>query len=723
MRSRTSSHETVMHTLKTTWQGYGKGMILLAIAFFIAVAGTGFWRCLPFFLSSEVTRYAYILMDGLVAFVLPVLLPVIGAAVALSLFSFLFSKRKAMHVTLFGGDRILLFCVRFLFGALSLTAMLFLSLLASYLISSFAFGFTAIAARNYVYTFLALTETFLLPYTLTALFAMLSGRLSEACVSSLIALLLPEGLTLLVRNFASNFLFGALTNGEFFAETAFTTQSSVSFVKPFGYTDLLPRFYVCYNKNITAEEIAANYPVFYAKIIQYAVIIALFSVAAGLLFKNQPMEHIEKRNVRPYVSYTVAGLSAAVLASFLAWIPNRVVAVIAVIFAFLVLFFFFLSFYKKGFSGFQASCKVALPASGALLIIMTTFLCGFFGFSSRTLHWSEIESVSIEYVGMSYHPTEYSIGGYGASYTVYPRVQGKLIEITNPNNAWKVTEIHNAIIADGYCAKTNTVPENASDTVVGANITIRYTLKDGSKLIRTYPNLKLSTLALLPELDEKADYQAAILALYTPSDELPEGTDGGIEIRSENHFYISGNTGDNLVKVTLNDTDMRTLLAAIRNDKKNEKAAKRYFPEEDCLGILYFPDPGYTSILHDETMTRAYIYAGDVNTINFLREKEMYDVFTRGYTVKECTVYEMPLVMNEDRFDPVYSRVFQLTDIIVVPTEMTENPIALSDAELSRVLDNARAVYFVKDHGYLLQLRITDADGNWLTVYKFSPKE
>ena len=730
MKSRTySRNSTLSHTLRTTWQAYGKGTLLLFLAFFVAIAGTALWRCLPWmpFMHGEEPTYAYVMMDGLVAYVLPVLLPMVGVAVALSLFSFLFSKRKAMHTTLVGGNRTQLFCIRYLFGALSLTAMLFVSLLVSFLISGFTFGFYALTARNYVYMFLTLTEMLLLPYAVASLFASLSGRLSEAVVSASLVLLLPEGLALLIRNFASNFLFGALAGGDFSAETAFTVQGSVSFIKPFGYTSLLPQFYACYNNKISAETVAEVYPLAYAKVIQYAIIIAFLTVVARLLFKKRPMELVEKTNARPSLSFAVAGVTAAVLSSFLAWIPSRILAVLMILLAFLVLFFFVLSFYRKGVGSFRGYVKVALPASGALLVVVCTFLCGFFGFSSRVPTWTEIGSVSISYVGMPYHLTEYS-GGYG-SFSIYPRVQGVLTEVTTaPRDICKIIEMHKLLIEDGYQGNTGILAENASDTVVGAEITLYYKLKDGTEMIRTYPSLKLSTLASLLCLDEMVDYRAAILEAYTPRDELPIPENGwtnvGIPVNSENHFYVSGNAGDTMQRVTLSDTDMRALLAAIRKDKKKETAAQRYFPEEDCLGILYFCDPDrFLGALESPFVTRAYIYARDTNTITFLREKGLYDAFTKGYTVTECTVYEMPIVMNEERFNPVYSRVFQLTNTLVPPKEITDNPISLSDEALTEAIDNARAVYFVKDHGYLLRLRITDGTGNIYTVYKFSPKE
>jgi len=212
------------------------------------------------------------------------------------------------------------------------------------------------------------------------------------------------------------------------------------------------------------------------------------------------------------------------------------------------------------------------------------------------------------------------------------------------------------------------------------------------------------------------------------------------QIFSQSAVYASDNLFSNLTHISLSDDEKNTLFEAILHDKSDDTIQERYRSPEECIGVLIISNE--TVVMENQNQdgntlydsldyfgrhrkaNHIYVYANDLEIIEFLQEKDYLDLFDKAYTITKMELYQFPLYPSQEwrqGYAYNYNRCFYSR----VDTNMTadKNPFVreIPENEYKEILRNARLTYLV-DGGDLVLITTLNADGEERIVTKYLPK-
>ncbi len=689
--------------------------------------------------------------ETLIARFIPYVLMGVGLISAYLLFRFLFSKKAQAMYFLTGVSRGQLFLVRYIFGAVSLAAAVFLAMAVSVCMNIAVAGTTGTLFANALYLFFAMFSTAFCCYSVCVVIMILSGRGIDYYLSAIGVLCARLLVLLFLQNVFFAFLPGApyaFGRGNPEANhypTIFENYAHLSFVDAFKET-----FETC--GTIFGLKESTDFSYWIEKSVKEPHVIlllcavgVLFGVLGWLLLKKRKAELAEMPNANRVLSNCVAILAPMSLASCVFFIDNTVLFVL--LFALISVLGYCILY--SVFSGTVRKLHKALPIPAAAAFVGCVFclICHFggLGYSSYIPDVDDIEAVQISYPGHpQYAPTGggYSSVGFTSTsqspYYYHYGTPDNIPRLTGKEEIETAVRLHRALIADGSRVVTEENEENYGETAVNANIYVTYTLKNGRQFTRFYRVLKLSTIETLLELELTDTYKAMLESKlkYFGKDQSAYGTTNEAELEAiftSSVVYAADNLLSNITPLSLTNEEKTALFDAILRDKSDDTIAERYHPTKECLGVLLVPsreidmtdtdDFHYFDYVSFSGTNFIYVYGEDTETAAYLREKGLYGAFEKAYTVTKMEIYDYPLYPSFRDWQKVmaYNRCFYARVNAALSWEVGSLERVIPTEEYADILQRARLTYFT-DGGDLVVITTVNADGEERVVTKYLPK-
>ena len=555
---------------------------------------------------------------------------VMGVVSALLLFGFLFRARSAAAYFSLGVSRTRLFRQRFLFGLLGPAAGVLLGVAASFSINAAALGVCLRLVANSLYLAVMLFAAVLVPYTFCALVCTLCGTLLESVVYTGVLLGAPHLLGL-----AAGSLCRALLPGSPFDASSSPIASSTgySFSNDWlpGYTSCLCEQSdvlapLCSQPNMCpawAHFPGAKPPTGLASIGGCPCSGWGIAVGAALLawrlFLRRPGElsgFAGRCRALGTGTAVLLGMTAFALLLF-ANLPVWLLLLLAAL-AFTLVWGISCLAAFRGLRRIRGSL-LSLPISlGALLTASVILAAGGFGFSSRLPAAADVESVEITYRGNVQYISAYRVMG---SNFVAPLL------VESPEDVETVLSLHRELIALGRPTVTGRAGMSYGDTAIAQPIALRYSLKNGKRMIRIYDHITLG-------LEEK------LLALDT-TDAFREQLENRVREAVNTSVYLHTDTfvdtyswGETAEELPLEAADRAALADALLADFASQSLDDRYFPDRPAKAVLTFG-----ASLNAHTLTTVLLTDAFSHTIAYLEERVLLPVAPDPVVFEGGTLY------------------------------------------------------------------------------------
>ena len=687
-----------------------------------------------------------------------------GFLVAFFLFHFLWSRCEVGMTLSVGTARWKQFLLRYLVGFSCIVLAVTGGLLLTYsmemrTLAADYYGLAAHYTGVFTVSLMALT---ILSYTLGVLVAILCGHFLPAVLCSAGALAAPYILMAGVQNLIAQFLHGSPLGasssapyGEIFPNLTalsgdcglFTLLADSVYHVTFheGFLQMSDNPHVAENALLYKEEHAL--PILTLAIMAVATVILV--LLAAWAYCRRPAEQSGRADVHPILSHGVAlplalgGASCVFLldppvaGKFGLVLQTLLFMVALVAIAFLVRLLLTRDL-RGTLRQYPVPCTVAALCLAVVILLGT----GWFGYGSYIPETREVVSVTVSYyqnptllpsrggsassisrpghnMSMGVSDSDISLGllycyGYAHSYESLPVLtQREDIEVARA--------IHKAVVEEGYSVFTGEIGPTYGETVVPAHLYLTYTLNTGEQITRYYPYLSMNTLERIVTLENTHAYREQMAHYHD------DGEGEYVEIEMGDPLFADFHP------VSLTEEDRALLLASLDADTADMSAEERYFGEEATLGIIRFSNLR-SNLLSTHPFDRAYrtyyVTENFSRTLDFLRERGLDTLFTADVTVEEVRVqrYTPRFFPRFDHSNPP-SYVFFACDN-VLQFHINESDVhtfedwlkggeTVPPDEWSTYIQPARSVALLTRPGTLVQIKMTNADGDPVYVTRY----
>lgn len=355
--------------------------------------------------------------------------------------------------------------------------------------------------------------------------------------------------------------------------------------------------------------------------------------------------------------------------------------------------------FSRGIKSFIKNLRWIAGTGLVCCLLILTVNYDLTGYENRIPSDDTIASVTINHSGRFSQLTTGS--GYYSSYSP--------VTLTNPESIAVVTETHRQIV-DNKLPNNNYGYNGNYDYAFYpyTGIYFEYKLKSGATVIRRYNRAYYEAITALTAIEDKDDY-------ITQSSPIFVFDSDGMRDRAR---PVSITYSDSLrsfsQSFTLNETDTRRLIDALKADMLNETLAEIYNPTQSALGYITiqyrlgddeamysdWETRGYYSEITSASVLITYEY---VNTIALLKESGAYDIMTN--TPAPDSVYILPsrsysedniVVLSPENVDgDMYNNVYRYT----ASRDANTSVITMSDdpAEVQRILASSTNQMLVND--------------------------
>ena len=703
---------------------------------------------------------------------LPCFSSIIALLYALVLFGFLWRKNECFTTLSHGVSLRKQFLIRYLFGAGLMTLCDALSFGLSYAIhlnqiGGDTTGLTLPYSLCYFAVYIVLE---LCIYTLSVLFAVLSGRFLDCLISVGGILAAPYAIGNMLRHIFANFLHGSALglpeNSLFITDAASEFNSILMYAKKFGaftaFEDVL------YGVPIPAsgdpkwlkDMVIEAYREEYIKLPWLPFFLCLAAmitaaVVACVVFCRRPAEYAGKAGIYPPVYVTSAFLIAVGISSFIGELPiNRYLLMLLICAAFLLVFFILVAVYRASIKSSLKHCPSALGGVSALLLCVLICAFGAFGYSDYIPETAEIESAVINYVG---NPTVLggpSVNLFYSGYSVFsPTEDVEFNQITKSVSAvaklswWKymnelpvltddedveaVRDIHRYVINSGMKTRGDCkLEKDVSDSAIQCNFYVVYTLKDGRRVERFYRYLTLDAIEKVCSIETCQGFKETYLDYRLDSDDSVYTVykSGTTAFEAADEFF-----SDIVPLDTLTTEQNDALFEALTYDFADLSYEDRYFSDDKVLGIIRFAQSYKTS--GDGTMVYFdggrkpedrdgctwYITEKYARTLSFLESYGLTGIFDGKMTVTKVETIE---------FDPYlagnnptgYGSFFAIQSFDnVIHTDKGATLTSIPEAEWDDYIGRSRAIAATTRGGTLLRITYTNSSSEHKVIDRLIP--
>ena len=545
---------------------------------------------------------------------------VFGVAAGVRAFRFLLVKCETTAVFSLPMPRVSLFRTRFFACLLVLALGIGIPLLVSLLVNIIALDVWPGLFEQCAYVFFGLFITASIACAVSVVSCALAGTIAEAVVFACAVLV---GVTvvawgtgammdyLLLGNAAGEHLLGGSTE-----------VVAPSLVDAWALFNPLLFFA---NEAASHYQFIVMHPVYYPEAGNWlllgiwAVVACVISVGAALLVKRRKGERAGIAGLS-VVLCVVVGIVVGIVAfggvfTLLASlsVPAAIVA------SFFVFWVVSLVLFRGPLRGRARMSRTLAVLGGETVVLACAVAClatGGLGFASYVPTTDDVESVSVSYTGTpdylacGFKSAKAGDGSYYFS-AEYSFSDAEAIEI--------VRGVHEDLASAGHLELAED-ESNFESTVLPYDIVFRYTLRDGTEVVRYYDRASLADLAQLASVDDtqraRELARAAIsgdVSLLSDEDAENIGSSVARQAYALGDIYISDRLYSTPMIVNCDATARSELLAALAEDVANQSVEDRYHPHDECRGVVMFTQAG-------ESAADTFAY-GVENTVIYLTDE------------------------------------------------------------------------------------------------------
>ncbi len=356
---------------------------------------------------------------------------------------------------------------------------------------------------------------------------------------------------------------------------------------------------------------------------------------------------------------------------------------------------------------FHFNKKDLIPLVTTCSVIVLCLVVGatsFFGLYDKVPEAEEVESVTVSIPFDGFVPTPEIDTGFTTA-DVFNTIE---LELTDKESIKLATTIHSAAVSD----KT---PEFAG------NVYLKYTLKNGTNIIRQYNQMSESAYDCAMALWDTAEVKEFYKNVLFPTKEMLEDTGKGATALG----YINDDAQINIVSKShkkeqlsnITPAEHKKIREAIYKDICTLSYRDYFMPDSPQLGAIQIAyEYSMYSFFRDFNF---YITDKCTNTLKVLEELELRDKLDLNYPIKsvycvdtEDFLRERLPIVNAVNFNPATKKTLETLHVPYYDTEQNNYDFTPS-VDLSRynvtdatqwqgLLDSAYMGYYIKNEGKIL---------------------
>ncbi len=718
---------SILHTVKRyLWLPFV--MLFLSMAVFVGSELIMDGRRLSSILRFE-QNINYAFKNAEVWGYFPIVLLLSSVFAAYVMFSFLLKKKSSSMLLLTGVSRVGLFASRYIFGLLSALIPTLASFLVLFILGAHNVQISLSLDKKALIIFAMIAAIVICSYTVAVIAICLCGRKLEFLAVCTVFFVGGIAIVSFVGTLGTAFLHGFAYS----IRSVEVNSSLGDMFSKYSWLSLFGIFKDAFNE-LGFNSQYTDLSIYSARLIWFSLFTLALLPLAVLLFKLRNAEFDGKANANKIVSAVCSILPALALSSLIFIIGGTFLNVIIVLAVFTLLALLFYAFFNGTVRNIFRATKIILPVTAAFAVLVLVLNFDLIGYSKKIPDIDQVESVVVSYKGN--HDSSFSGGRSGTNFNIVSSHHSmeSLPVLTEKEDIQTAMNIHKKIIADGSMIPSSRLLDNYSDTAVYVDYNIVYKLKNGKKIIRSYPVMKLSTLYSTLEIENTSAYRDCFEDVIKSGNYKPYYHESGELVVNYDRisFYASDNMLSDATEVSLTTDEKIKLLNAICSDKLEEPIDEEYHPTEDCLGVLWYYKPsidGETALEHPNYVA---VYKNDIHILSFLESKGLSEIFNASYEIKSIKLYSYNYYGEREdikkmAIDRVYMAYYNYNVFETNPyynnQYNTINDLGeVSKEDWEEVLNKSYLSYFRDVGNKYAVITLTNANGEERTVTKFIPE-
>lgn len=698
------------------------GLAVFLILFPVSTAGMPSSSIFNVEYTHDQLKYRF--FDAAFAPVITGAVLVYGMVLGIVLLRFLHDRRQTATYFALGITRNRLLLTRLGAGCLMLLISVGVPLTVSLILNLAALGYTAGIFSSFFYLLCGYLVLGLVPLFLSGIGGSLAGTLLEAVGFTACLLALPSavfyGLGVLTRHL----LFGSgsgvlLHTGTALASPSLLTQLAAWNPVLFFYADS-QTYNACY-ATTSGISMPAIRPL--AVILWFACALA-FATLALLALKRRKNEISgiagHSRGMNVVLTLTLAFFLFTLLIDVL-FSLQALVAFLAATAAFVGVWVLAWALTARGRRPGKGLAAVLAGGLAGVYLTVALLGTGLMGYSTRVPDVDEIASATISYTGSPNYITGDATQGSSGANGYYISQQIKLTDTADLNI---LLSLHKSLIAAGKPALALNSTAFA-DTAVPYDISVTYTLKNGSTVKRYYDRATFSTLESMLALDNTQAVKQLVQNTVTGKSKDTYWAAGAYRSGA---VYLSNSWYTNPTLLNLSTEKRAELLRALAADLSSQSLSDRYFPTTAPLGVLTFSQAGESDVKtyqYNLENSEIYLTSAFTDTLHFLDENGLSGILDFTGEAESVTLIKYnPYVSKLRSFTPTDPYFMGYTadngSSFVLQKDYGKNYTVDDPDELSTLLPLLQNGYYVSRGGYLAAVKLKGSD---TYVYKFLPYE
>lgn len=595
---------------------------------------------------------------------------VFGVVLGVRAFRFLLVKCEATAVLSLPLSRVAVFGTRYAACLLSLLVGIGVPLAVSLVVNVVALNVWTGLFGQFFYVLVGLLLTGAIACTIACIACALSGTVAEAVAFSVAVL---AGVTVAAwgLNAIMDWMLVGNAAGEYLSNG--TTLVAPSLVDATAAINPL----LFFMQEAGAHQVfIVQHPVYYplagnvVLLVGWTGALVILAACALVLVRRRKGERagIAGLNVGlEFVVGIVVGLAAFGATFTLLAGLNVVAAIVASFSVFVGVSVLLLRGPLKGASSLRRTIAVLMAEAGALAVVLVVVGTGGLGFAQAVPETDQVQSVEVSYTGSpSYLAVKFdtATAGDGAYYfsASYSFDDAAAIDTVRAVHERLIETGHEALAADRM---------DVSNTLMPYDMVVRYTLVDGSEMVRYYDRASLSELAALTQLDDTAyvrELERAVvtgdLSFVSDEDASALGSSSARQAFALGDIYLSDPLYANPMLLNCDAQARMELLAALAEDVANQSVEDRYHPTGTCRGVLMFTQAGDVAaetFAYGIENTVVYLTDEFTHTLAWFEEKGLTSYLSAGGATMVDEIDENSSASGEtvDAGDLVESMTFQ----------------------------------------------------------------
>ncbi len=556
-----------------------------------------------------------------------------GAVLAVVLFRFLLEKRSTTAFFSVGLSRVKLYLSRYLAGALCIVVGIAVPFTISLLLNHLALGLYAGQLYEFFYVTCGYIVVALVAFSLASLATICAGTLFETCTFAL-ALLFSVSVVLWgIGMLADYLLVGNAAGAALYGQDVLVAPS---YLEDLSWLNPLLFFAA---EGGSHQFFMALHPVYYPVLGSWQLVIgwlaahvalAALGMAALCRRRGEQAEMAGKAPVFSLFSVAVFGLAAFACAMAVLGSVDVVVALVVGAVLFVLVSLVLLFGPLRGRTPRRTTLSCVAGELVAMMAVVCVLATGAFGFAGYIPEADQVESVEVSYNGSPSYLTEGFSGTSGGASYYYTSYRSYAKE----SSIDIVRSLHGQLI-DSAREPRETDYTDFQSTVVPYDVVLRYTMKDGSQVVRYYNQATVGELSAMLALDNDEhthELENAVImgdASGLSDDELAALSNSpSYNAYRTGALYAADGALNRIMAVDCTDEERAALLEALAHDLAAMNANERYAPDKPARVALMFtlsPELDVASFGYSFSNAVTYVTDDWTETMAWLEDKGLLE--------------------------------------------------------------------------------------------------